>query len=446
MEREQWSSRAGFILAAAGSAIGLGNIWRFSYVAGDEGGAAFLVLYLITVFLIGYPLLATEIALGRSTRKNPLGAFRDLAPDSPWWLVGAMGVLSGFVIMSFYSVIAGWSFSYVFRALQGFSAGTDFTALFVSATSAPVAPVLWHGAFMAINILIIGTGVVKGIQKVSELLMPLLFLLLAGLVIRSLTLPGAIEGVRFLFVPDFRAVTPGTLLRAVGHSFFTLSLGMGALVTYGSYLDREARIPASSAWIVGLDTLVALLAGLAIFPAVFALGFAPGEGVGLAFMTLPAVFSTMPGGHLASVMFFLLLTIAALTSSISMLEVVVAWITDEKGWPRRRASLIMGGIIFLAGLPPVLGFSHWSHITIAGLGILDFYDFLASDIMLPLGGLLTALFAVHVWKHQNTLEEINRGTGRLRFGSWYRILAGYLIPAAVTVVMIYGVWNRFLAR
>lgn len=443
MVREQWTNKLGFILAAAGSAVGLGNIWRFSYVAGTEGGAAFVLLYLVTIFVIGYPLLATEIAIGRKTQRNPVGAFKALAPNTPWWLVGAMGVLAGFVILSFYSIVAGWSLAYVFKALAGFSPTDDFTDMFVGHITSTWAPIGWHAIFMALTIGIIAAGVVNGIQRASKILMPLLFVLLLALVVRGLTLPGAAEGVAFFLTPDFSEISGNTFLRAIGQSFFTLSLGMGALITYGSYLKREDNISDSAGWVVGLDTGVAIIAGFAIFPAVFALGFEPGSGPGLAFMTLPAVFAEMPAGTFFGFMFFLLLSVAALTSAISLLEVVVAWIVDEKGWSRKQAAFTLGGIIFLTGLPPTLGYSVLSDVTFLGMDILDTYDFFASDIMLPLGGLLTAIFAAHVWKTKNAVDEINSPKGTISFGGWYGVLVGIIIPIAIAVVMIVGLYSKF---
>ncbi|OEF98734.1 sodium-dependent transporter [Desulfuribacillus alkaliarsenatis] len=445
MAREQWTSNLGFILAAAGSAVGLGNIWRFSYVVGTEGGAAFVLIYLVTIFLIGYPLLTTEIALGRKTQKNPVGAFKALAPNSPWWLVGAMGVLAGFVILSFYSIVAGWSLAYVFKALGGFNAGDDFTGMFVGHITSVWPPIIWHAVFMALTIGIIASGVVNGIQRATKILMPVLFLLLIVLVVRGLTLEGAGAGVAFFLTPNLGDVTGETFLRAVGQSFFTLSLGMGALITYGSYLKREDNISDSAGWVVGLDTGVAIIAGFAIFPAVFALGFDPASGAGLAFMTLPAVFAAMPAGTIFGFMFFLLLSVAALTSAISLLEVVVAWVVDEKGWTRKQAALTIGGIIFLTGLPPTLGMSLWSNVTFLGMDILDTYDFFASDILLPLGGLLTAIFAAHVWKTKNAVEEINSPKGTIVFGNWYTILVGYIIPISVAVVMVWGLYTKLFS-
>ncbi|KAB2952389.1 sodium-dependent transporter [Heliorestis acidaminivorans] len=441
--REQWASRFGFILAAAGSAVGLGNIWRFSYVAGDQGGAAFVLIYLIAIILIGYPLMVTEIAIGRKTQQSPIGAFKSLAPDTPWWLTGALGVLAAFVILSFYSVVAGWSLAYTFKAIGGFVPGLDYETIFVEHITDVFAPIFWHALFMILTLLVITAGVVKGIQRWAKILMPMLFVILIALVLRGLTLEGASAGVSFYLSPDFGEITGETFLTALGQAFFTLSLGMGVLITYGSYLPKRENVSDSAGWVIGMDTMVALLAGFAIFPAVFSLGFDPAGGVGLAFITLPAVFAEMPWGGFFGFLFFLLLSIAALTSAFSLLEVVVAWLIDEKGWDRIKASLLVGFIIFLLGLPPTLGYSLLSHVNILGMDILDTYDFISGNILLPLGGLLTSIFAGYVWKSKNVIAEANNPKGKIIFGEWYGYIIQYLLPLAIGAVLIWGIVDTF---
>ncbi|MGF7186446.1 NSS family neurotransmitter:Na+ symporter [Desulfitispora alkaliphila] len=441
--RENWGSRLGFILAAAGSAIGLGNIWRFSYTTGEHGGAAFLFIYLIAILLIGYPLMATEIAIGRKTQKNPIGALSTLAPNTPWWFVGALGVFAGIIILSFYSVISGWALAYTFKSLVGFVPNTNFEVMFDNHITSVWEPILWHAIFMGFTLAIIAGGVVKGIQRWAKILMPLLFILLIALVIRGITLPNAWEGIEYLFRPDFTAVTGTTVLAAIGQAFFTLSLGMGTLVTYGSYLKRDENIINSTGWIIGLDTFVAILAGIAIFPAVFSLGFSPDSGPGLAFITLPAVFASMTGGQIFGFLFFLLLSVAALTSAISLLEVVVAWLIDEKGWTRNKASLLMGIFIFLVGIPTTLGNSLWQSITILNMSILDFYDFISGNIILPLGGMLFSIFSGYIWGAVNTRNEINNPKGWFDFGAWYEILIKYIIPISIFIVMVVGLIDSF---
>ncbi len=440
--REQWGTRLGFVLAAAGSAVGLGNIWRFPYVTGVEGGAAFLIIYIVCIVFIGYPMMVTEISMGRNTLRNPVGAFKALAPNTPWWLIGGLGVLTGFVILSYYSVIAGWSLSYIFKAAAGFPEGIDAAdAMFGEHITGLGGPIGYHFVFMVLTAGIIAAGVVKGIQRVVKILMPLLAILLLLVVFRAVTLPGAGEGLAFMFAPDFSAVTPQTFLAAIGQAFFTLSLGMGAIITYGSYLSKKDEVPNSAVQIIGADTAIAVLAGIAIFPAVFALGFEPGAGPGLVFVTLPAVFAEMPAGTLFGFLFFVLLSIAALTSAISLLEVVVAYFVDEKGWPRKQAALVLGAVIFVVGIPPILGYSVWAEAgTFAG-DLLDTYDFIADSVMLPFGGALTAFFAGHVWGIKNVSDEANEGAGNLRIGNWIAPFLKYVIPAGVLIVMLFGIYG-----
>ncbi len=341
--REHWGSRAGFILAAAGSAVGLGNIWRFPYVTGENGGALFLIVYLVMVVFIGYPLFINEMVIGRTAQKDPVGAFRALAPGTPWWLVGGLGVLTGFVILSYYSVVAGWSLAYTWRAVSvGFGGGLDYSAEFSALIASPGRLLLWHGLFMLLCMVIVSMGVKRGIERWTEILMPILFVLMLVLIIRAVTLPGAGAGIRYFLRPDPSRFSPKMLLNAVAQAFFTLSLGMGAIITYGSYLGDRDEIPGSAAWVVGTDTVVAMLAGFMIFPAVFAFQLEPGAGPGLTFMTLPNVFARMPLGRWFGSAFFLLLSIAALTSAISLLETVVAYLVDEKGFRRDVAAAVLG--------------------------------------------------------------------------------------------------------
>lgn len=443
--REHWTSRIGFILAAAGSAVGLGNIWRFPYVAGTEGGAAFLIIYLIAIVLIGYPVMVTEMTMGKKTQRNPVGAFKKLAPNTPWYLVGGLGVLTGFVILSYYSVVAGWSIHYIVESITGLAPGVEYDVLFGEHISQVGQPIFYHAIFMGIVVSIIASGVVDGIQRAVKTLMPILFVLLLVLIGRSLTLEGAMEGIGFYLSPEFGDVSIRTLNNAIGQSFFTLSLGMGAIITYGSYLSKDENIGDNAAHVVWLDTLIAVLAGFAIFPAVFALGLDPAAGPGLTFITLPAVFAEMPAGSFFGFLFFLLLTIAAVTSAISLLEVVVAWITDERGWERKKAAMTLGLIIFLVGIPPVLGYSAWSDFEFAGMDVLDTYDFFADSLFLPLGGLLTALFAGHVYKAKNLADDANETQGKINIGSWYGPLIKYIIPIGIAIVIAVNLFDVLIA-
>jgi len=442
--RGHWKTTIGFLLAAAGSAIGLGNIWRFPYVVGTNGGAAFVLLYLFAVVLIGYPLMVTELTLGRESQRNPVGTFKKLAPNTPWWLVGALGVLAGFVILSFYSVVSGWALSYFFKALVGhITEEKCFVDMFIYHVSHPVTPIIWHGVFMGLTVAVIALGVVKGIERFVKILMPLLLGLLFILVIRSVTLPGAGAGLIFYLKPDFSAITAQTILSALGQSFFSLSLGMGAILTYGSYLSPKHKVNDNAVWIMGLDTFIALIAGFAILPAVFALGFDPAAGGGLAFITLPGVFATMPGGTFFGALFFLLLSIAALTSAFSLLEVVVSWLVDEHKWKRPKAAIVLGVLIFVLGVPASLSFGVLEHIKIGDMIFFDFLDFLQESFILPLGALLTAIFAAYIWKAKRTREAANSSVGLIKLGKMFDILIKFIVPLAIIIVMVFGLIDKF---
>lgn len=444
--REHWASRVGFILAAAGSAIGLGNIWRFPYMTGENGGAAFIIIYLLAVFLLGYPLMVNETVLGRASQRDPVGAFKALAPGSSWWLVGALGVFTGFIILSYYIVVAGWSLAYIYKVVIAVNtSGINHEAVFKSHITSLWEPIVCSAVFMALTIGIIAAGVVNGIQRWSLILMPILFFIMIILIIRSVTLPGASEGIAYYLNPDFSEVSGRTVLAALAQAFFSLSLGMGVFITYGSYLKDHDEIPYSTAWVVGLDTTVALMAGFAIFPAVFALGFQPGAGPGLVFITLPAVFAQMPLGLLFGVLFFVLLAIAALTSAISLLEVVTAWLIDERGWARKKAATLMGLVIFIVGLPAALGYNVLSGVSFPGLGtdILDTYDWFANSVFLPVGGFFAAIFTAYVWGAQKAIDEANKGASGFSVGKLWRFLMRYVVPPLIVGIMIMGIYDSF---
>lgn len=444
--RENWTSRLGFILAAAGSAVGLGNIWRFPYITGEYGGAAFIVIYLLAIFLIGLPVMLNEMIIGRKTHLNPVGAFKALAPNSPWWLVGALGVLAGFTILSYYSVVGGWALAYIYKTAVGIlSPGSDFAGLFVGHITSQWEPIWWHFVFMAITTGVVAAGVVKGIQRSVQVMMPLLFILMLVLIGRAITLPGAGEGLAFYLQPDFSNVSAQGVLAAIAQAFFTLSLGMGAIITYGSYMRDQDEIPGSAASVIGLDTTVAILAGFMIFPAVFSFGFDPSAGAGLTFITLPAVFAAMPAGLFFGVIFFILLSIAALTSAFSLLEVVVSWLTDERGWSRVPATLLLGTIIFLVGLLPCLGYNQLSGFSFLGFDVLDTMDWIANSIFLPLGGLLTAIFVGYVWGVKQAQDEGNKNSPLFRLGAFYGFLVKYVVPIVILVIMITGIYDTVSA-
>jgi len=441
-QREQWGSKLGFILAAAGSAVGLGNIWKFPYLVGENGGAAFILLYLMGVLIVGVPAVIAEILIGRTARKNPVGSFRVLTKGNPFWVgIGFLGVLAGFMILSYYNVIAGWSLGYIFESLKNsFSTMEDPSMageLFGSLSSSASWSILFSLGFMMLSVIIIMSGVQKGIEKASKFLMPMLLFFIIVLVIRGVTLPGAEKGIKYLTKVDFSAVTTQTVLLALGQAFFSLSLGMGALMTYGSYMSKEDDITNCSVSIVALDTLIALLAGFMIFPALFALGMQPEQGPALIFNVLPVLFNSIPGGYIFRILFFILLSIAALTSTISLLEVITAYAVDEFNISRKKATISFAFIVFLIGIPVALSFGIISDVTIFGMNFFGILDYLSSNILLPLGGLLISIFVGWVWKKDKVFENLKDGL-KISDGlinAWY-ILLRFVVPVIILFVFL----------
>ncbi|NQV13880.1 sodium-dependent transporter [bacterium] len=443
--REAWGSRFGFILAAAGSAVGLGNIWKFPYIAGENGGAAFIFVYLVCIAIIGFPVLISEILIGRTTQRNPVGAFAALTHSKFWISVGFLGVVAGFMILSFYSVIGGWTIGYVVETLRGslsnFQSPDEAGVLFGKLSGSPTWSLSYHAIFFALTMFIVIRGVEGGIERSSKIMMPVLVSILVILMIRGVTLDGASKGLAFLWVPDWSKITGQAILIALGHAFFTLSLGMGAMLTYGSYMGKRDNVVSASAQIVFLDTLIALMAGVAIFTAVFASGLDPAAGPGLIFQTLPAVFASMTGGVYFSFLFFLLLAIAALTSGISLLEVVVAYFVDERGWDRKGAVLIFGGTIFLIGVPSALSFNLMADVKIFDKTFFDIVDFLASNILLPFGGLMIAIFVGWIWSTTAVRAAVKEGAEQL-FDNypWFErvwfIFLKFVAPILITLVLL----------
>lgn len=425
-------------MAAAGSAVGLGNVWRFPYIAGENGGSAFVIVYLGIVVVFGLSLVMAEMLIGRTAQRNPVGAFRQLG-GIRWAGAGFLGVVTGFVILSFYVVVAGWTLAYLVFSASGALQSTDAAVLsahfsgFVGSTAAP----LWAATlFMALVGVIVAGGISGGIERANKILMPLLFVLLLVLVVRSISLPGAAEGLRFILVPDFSKVDAGTFLSATAQAFFSLSIGMGTMLTYGSYLRRDEHLPGTTLSIVLLDVLAATLAVLMILPAVFAYGLDPSAGPGLTFITLPAVFAAMPLGQLFGSLFFGLLAIAALTSAVSILEPVVAYFVDEHGLSRRRVVLGASLLCLLLAIPASLSFGPLADATLAGKTFFDWMDFLANTVMLPLGGLLVALFIGWRWSGPARHHLSNEGRLHLPWlGAWIAVLR-YLAPIGITAVVI----------
>lgn len=394
-QRGQWASRLGFLLAAAGSAIGLGNIWKFPYVAGMNGGGVFVLLYLACVFFIGVPIMVGEFAIGRSTQRSPVEAFRALAGrSSAWQLVGWSGVLAGFLLLSFYSVVAGWTMHYIVLSLESFGGASDAASvaiLFDKLYASPSLNFFWHQIFMMMTVGIVLGGVKGGIEKSSMIMMPALFLILAVLLVKALFMPGFREAFAFVFYPDLSDFKAASALEALGQAFFSLSIGMGTMLTYGSYLSRENDIVKSSVIVGVMDTGVALMASLIMFPILFSFGMDPQAGPGLVFKSMPIVFAQMPGGMAFSTIFFVLLLFAALTSAISLLEVVASFFVDTWGWDRQRAALFPGLGVFLFGVPSAL--AGWDGGALfGGRNVFDAMDFIVSNVLLPLGGLFMALY------------------------------------------------------
>lgn len=437
--REQWSTRPAFVLATLGSAVGLGNIWRFSYVAGENGGGAFLLVYLAAVLVVGLPLLLAEFALGRHAQSDVVRAFERAAPRSPLRFVALLAVAGSAIILGYYSVVAGWTLGYLADYTAGRllpSAGEDPARRFRELIADPVEPLLWHLLFVAATVAVVAGGLRRGIERANRILVPLLGVTVVGLAVYSLTLPGAGAGVAFLLAPDWSALArPEVYLAALGQAFFSLGLAMGVLVTYGSYLGREHGLPTAAGAVVGGDLLFALVAGLAIFPAVFAFGLAPAQGPVLAFVVLPQVFAAMPGGALAAAAFFFLLAAAALTSAVSLLEVSVAYAVRRFALSRLRAAALLGLLVFLIGVPSALGFGPWSGVRVLGRGLLDALDHVISDFVLPLAGIGTSLLAGWAWQSRTAIGEAGLGTtlGRLWLG-----LLRYLIPLVIALVLLRG--------
>lgn len=440
-ERGQWNSKIGFILAAAGSAVGLGNLWRFPVEAGRNGGGAFLIVYFAILLLVGFTLMLAELVIGRHTQLNAIGAYKKIR--SKWAWVGGIGVLASFLILSFYSVIGGWIINYLVQTVTGGLSGLEAEAyggIFMDFVGSSFEPVLFHGIFAFLTLSIVMGGISGGIEKYSKILMPGLFIMMMIVMVRSLTLDGAMEGVRFFLEPNFSAITGDVILSALGQVFFSLSLGMGVIITYGSYLSKSENLPLNSFYIPLLDTLIALVAGLTVLPAVFALGFEPDTGAGLLFITLPAVFSEMPMGIVFGSLFFLLVLFAALTSSISLLEASVSFVVDKFNMNRKTAALLMGGLVFIVGLPSSLGMGALSHVTlIRDLGIMDSIDFFASNLLLPIGGFFLCIFLGWVWGIENAIKEAtNEGTLTFKLAGVWSFLIKFVAPIAILVVFIQG--------
>jgi len=443
MEKDRGSfSRVGFILAAAGSAVGLGNLWRFPYTVGENGGGLFVLVYLISIVVIALPVLMGEVTLGRHTGKNPVGAFNAIKPGSAWKWVGFLGVTTGFMILSYYAVIAGWTVGYFVNTVLGkFRGVTSETAveIYQNFTADPLLQISLFALFIALTVYVVSRGVSGGIEKFSKILMPILLVLLVLLLIRSLTLKGASKGVEFYLKPDLKALRPKLVIAAMGQAFFSLSLGMGTMITYGSYVAKKENIPVSAGWIAFFDTFIAIMAGFIIFPAIFSQGMNPAAGSGVMYITLPVLFAKMPGGMIFGALFFLLLSIAALTSTISILEVPVAYFIDEKNWDRKKAVYIIGVIAFLIGVPSALSngsVGFLSKLPLVHVGFLGLFDKIWGNFSLSIGAFCIALFVAYAWKTTNAIKEIQLGAPDFRAASLWSVAIRFIAPIIILAIFI----------
>lgn len=448
-QQEHWKSKLGFILAAAGSAIGLGAIWKFPYVAGTGGGGAFLLVFLLFILLLGFPLLVGEFILGRKSQSDAISTYKKFAPQSGWHITGIIGVVTSFLVLSFYSVIGGWIILYLFKALTGGLAGLSpdqFGPLFEEIISEPISTLTGQLIFMLLTIIIVAKGVQKGIEKTSKFMMPTLLILFVIIVIRSLSLDGAMEGVRFLLVPDFSKLTSESILFALGQAFFTLSLGVSVMVTYASYLPKTQNLPSSAISIISMNIAIVLLAGLAIFPGVFSFGMQPDAGPTLIFTVLPAVFNQMPFGMLFFIAFLILFLFAALTSAFSMVEIIVSTTTKNNPSKRKKFTWLIGLAIFIVGIPSSLSYGIMADVKFFDKTVFDLVDFAASNVLMPLGALLISIFIPLKISKTELFAELKQGSkvGKTFFNIWFYLLK-YLTPVAIIIVFLdaLGVFNWF---
>jgi len=436
-----WANRWIFILAATGSAVGLGNIWKFPYIAGENGGGAFVLVYLAFILAVGVPIMMAEVLVGRRGRQSPINSMREVAIESEhspkWSLVGWIGALAGFLIFSFYSVVAGWVLAYVagmangdFLDIGSEQAGKAFNDLLAD----PQALVIWHTVFVILVMTVVMGGVNKGLERATRIMMPALFVLLTVLLGYSMTTGSFGAGVDFLFHFDPSELSWDAVLVALGHSFFTLSLGMGAIMAYGSYMPKDASIGGTVLTIAALDTIVALVAGLAIFPIVFANSLDPGAGPGLMFITLPVAFGQMPGGQIFGFLFFVLVALAAWSSAISLMEPAVAWMVERFGYGRGPVCTFLGVVVWMLGLAALSSFNVGSDVALFGMNIFDFLDFITANVMLPLGGLFVAFFTGWVLKQKITEDELDIKEARVYMAWSFSIR--YIAPIAVAAIFI----------
>ena len=431
-----WSSKIGFILSAAGSAIGLGAIWKFPYTAGTNGGAVFVLMFLVFTILVALPVQLAEFYIGRKSGKNAVDAFKTLAPNSLWPWIGRMGVFACFILLSFYSVVGGWVLNYVVHAFDGsIHQNADFNALFGSTISNLVGSIAYQGLFMLMTVWVVKSGIAAGIERANKYMMPALFVLLLLLAVRSLTLDGAMAGISFLLKPDWSHFTPQTMLTALGQAFFALSLGVSTMITYAAYLDKKQDLFRSGNSIMWMNLLVSLLAGLVIFPAVFAFNFEPGQGPGLIFVVLPAVFMKLPLGQILFAVFMLLVVFATLTSAFSMLETVIAAAIREDERKRSKTTWLIGTAIFIVGIPSALSFGVLSEWKLFGKTLFDLWDYMITALIMPISSLLVAVFVGWIRQKSDVLEHMREGSSvpQAVIVLWLNALR-FLAPVAILLV------------
>lgn len=455
-KRERFSSRLGFILISAGCAIGLGNVWRFPYITGKYGGAAFVLIYLIFLIILGMPIMAMEFAVGRASRKSAARSFHVLEPkDTKWHIEGYLAMLGNYLLMMFYTTVGGWMISYIFKMASGSFQGLapdQVGGVFNDMLSSPGSMTFWMVIAVLLAFGICSMGLQNGVERITKIMMSFLLIILIMLCIRSVTLPGASAGLQFYLIPDFSKIVENGLgeviFAAMGQAFFTLSLGIGAMAIFGSYISRDRTLMGESVNICILDTIVALMAGLVIFPACFAFGVDPGEGPGLVFVTLPNIFNQMAAGRLWGTLFFIFMSFAALSTIIAVFENIISFGIDLWGWTRKKSVLVNLVLILVLSLPCVLGFNVWSGIAPLGAGstIQDLEDFIVSNNLLPLGSLLYLLFCTsrYGWGWDNFIAEADAGKG-IKFPKWARFYVSYILPLIVLFILVMGYWQKFAA-
>ncbi len=451
-QREQLATRIGFLLVAAGCAVGLGNIWRFPWIVGQNGGAAIVIVYLVFLAILGFPIMVMEFAIGRAGQKNLAGAMTVLEPKgSKWHIYGHLGILGNLFLMMFYTTVAGWTLSYTYHSAVGDLAGKSadqLGAFFGGFLGNTGELMMWMLIVVIIGYVICGLGVVKGVEKASKVMMSGLFVLLIILAVRAITLPGAGAGIAFYLKPDFSKLGWSGVYAAMAQSFFTLSLGIGSMAIFGSYLSKQRALAGESLRIIGIDTAVALMAGLVIFPTAASFGVDAGAGAGLLFITLPNIFNSMAGGQIWAVLFFLMVALAAMTTVVAVFENLTAYAMDQWGWTRKKTVVVEGIALFVLSLPCVLGFGPWSSFQtlpgVEGSTFIDLWDFIVSYTLLPVGSLVFALFCSHRygWGWDSFTKEANTGIG-MRFPAGLKVYCGYILPLIILVVLVVGYVQLF---